>query len=141
MSDKLRDVIYYFADKLNIIESRTKLVKLLYLADVKAKEKLGRTITGLRYIYHFYGPYAPEIIEKALEMDGEEIREIYNPFFDRYEYHRGEKEREVNLDPGEIEILNEVIEKYGRKSTNDVKEAAYNTEQMKRANPGEIITI
>jgi len=87
MCDKLRDVILYFLNRLGVIESRTKLVKLLYLADVEAKKKLDRTITGLNYIYHFYGPYAPEIIEKVLEMNGEEIREIYNPLYDRYEYY------------------------------------------------------
>ena len=141
MGDKLRDVIYYLTSRLGVIESRTKLVKLLYLSDVEAKERLGRTITGLRYIYHFYGPYAPEIIEKALEMDGEEIREVYNPLFDRYEYYAVKEEIDVGLDPDEIEVLNEVIKKYGRMSTSEIKEVAYNTEQMKKVEPGEIITI
>lgn len=84
MSDKLRDVIYYLINKLGFIESRTKLVKLIYLTDVKATSALGRTITGLKYIYHFYGAYAPEIIETVLEMDGDEIKEVYNPFFDHF---------------------------------------------------------
>lgn len=141
MGDKLRDVIFYLISKLGVIESRTKLVKLLYLADVEAKEKLDRTITGLTYIYHFYGPYAPEIIEKALEMDGEEIREVYNPLFDRYEYYAVKEEADVDLNPDEIKILNEVIKKYGRMNTNEIKEVAYNTKQMKRVEPGEIITI
>lgn len=141
MGDKLRDVIYYLTSKLGVIESRTKLVKLLYLADVEAKEKLKRTITGLKYIYHFYGPYAPEIIEKAHEMDGEEIREVYNPLFDRYEYYAVKKEREVDLDRDEIEVLNEVIKKYGRMNTSEIKEIAYDTRPMLKAEPGDIITI
>ncbi len=141
MSDKLRDVIYYFVRKLGVIESRIKLVKLLYLADVEAKEKLGRTITGLKYIYHFYGAYAPEIIEKALEMDGEEIREVYNPIFDRYEYYPVKEEIKVNLGPDEIEVLDEVIRKYGRLNTGEIKEVAYNTKPMLNAEPGEIINI
>jgi len=141
MPDKLRDVIYYLINKLGSIESRTKLVKLIYLADVEAKEKFGRTITGLTYIYHFYGPYAPEIIETALEMDGDEIKEIYNPFFDRYEYIIGERGKEVGLSHEEIKVLDRIIKKYGKLGTNDIKEMAYNTDQMRSAKPGEIIPI
>jgi len=141
MGDKLRDVIYYLISKLGIIESRTKLVKLIYLTDVEAKKELGKTISGLTYVYHFYGPYAPEIIEKALEMDGEEIREVYNPFFDRYEYIKGEKEREIELSKEEVEVLDKIIEKYGKLGTNDVKEIAYKTEQMMQTKPGEIIPL
>ena len=141
MSNKLRDVIYYLVNKLRFIESRTKLVKLIYLADVRAKNKIGRTITGLTYVYHFYGPYAPQIIETALEMDGEEIKEIYNPYFDRYEYIKGEQDKEIKLTEEEIKVLDEIIEEYGKLSTNDIKERAYQTEPMKKAKPGEIIKI
>jgi len=145
MDDKLRDVIYYLISKLGVVESRTKLIKLIYLADVEAKKKLGKTITGLTYVYHFYGPYTHEIVEKVLEMDGEEIREVYNPFLDRYEYYAlgGEVDDNVNvgLDQNEIEVLDEVIEKYGKMSTSEIKEEAYNTEPMRKANPGDKIII
>lgn len=141
MGDKLRDVIYYLIDKLGFIESRTKLVKLIYLADVEAKNELGRTITGLTYVYHFYGPYAPEIIETALEMDGEGIKEVYNPYFDRYEYIKEGQDIEIGLTKEEIKVLDKIIEEYGRLRTNDIKEKAYQTEPMKRAEPGKIIEI
>ena len=141
MHDKVRDVIYYLVNKLGFIESRTKLVKLLYLADVEAKNKTGNTITGLTYVYHFYGPYSPQIIETALEMDGEEIKEIYNPYFERYEYVKGEQDREIKLTEEEIKVLEEIIEEYGKLGTNDIKERAYQTEPMKTAKPGEVIKI
>ena len=139
MSDKLRDIIYYLVSKLGYIESRTKLVKLIYLADVKAKRELNRTISGVNYVYHFYGPYSPKIIEKALEMDGEEIKEIYNPLWDRYEYYKGKKGRRMSLKEEEIKILDSIIKEYDGLSTQKIKEVAYNTKEMRKAKPGEIV--
>jgi len=140
MADKLGDAIYYLVSKVGCIESRTKLVKLLYLADNLAKDKIGRTITGIRYVYHFYGPYSHDIIFKAVEMDSRgEIVEDYDPFYDRYIYYKGNVERRIELSDDEIKILDVVIEKYGKLRLDDILKEAYNTERMKRAKPGDII--
>ncbi|MFO7966525.1 MAG: Panacea domain-containing protein [Archaeoglobaceae archaeon] len=137
--DKLGDVIYYLADKLGRIESRTKLVKLLFLIDTESKKEINKTLTGINYIYHFYGPYSEDIIHKAIEMDGEEVREVYNPILERYEYHKGEKERDLSFDEKELEILENVLEKYGTKSTQEIKNIVYSTDEVKGKRPGEII--
>jgi len=46
-----------------VLHSKTKLVKLLYLLDLKAIKELGRTLTGVKFKSYFYGPYSDEIDE------------------------------------------------------------------------------
>jgi len=74
-------------------------------------------------------------------MDGEEIKEIYNPYFERYEYVKGEQERKIKLTEKEIKVLDKIIEEYGELGTKDVKERAYQTKPMENAKPGETIKI
>src|SRR2546430_11848217 len=40
---------------------RTRLMKLLYLADYEARRYLGRPISKIKYIWHYFGPYEPEL--------------------------------------------------------------------------------
>ena len=40
--------------------TKTKLVKYLYLLDVEAYRHTGRTVTGFRWFFHLYGPWARE---------------------------------------------------------------------------------
>lgn len=49
--------------------TRTKLVKLVYLIDVARAEGLGRTLTGLRWRFLHYGPYAPELGATLEELE------------------------------------------------------------------------
>ncbi len=140
MIDKLADAIYYLVDKLGRIDSRTKLVKLLYLADNLAKKRLGNTITGIKYIYHFYGPYCHDIIFKTVEMSSNgEIVEEYDPFYDKYWYYKGNVNRQIKLSNDEIKILDEIIEKYGKLKLDEILKIVYSTDEMKKAKPGEIV--
>ena len=50
--------------------TRTKLVKLVYLIDVARAEGLGRTLTGLRWRFLHYGPYAPELGATLEALEG-----------------------------------------------------------------------
>jgi hypothetical protein len=52
--------------------TRTKLVKLLYLIDVARAEGLGQPITGLRWRFLHYGPYAPELGATLEELEDRE---------------------------------------------------------------------
>jgi len=40
--------------------TKTKLLKYLYLFDLEAFHRQGRTITGFDWVFHLYGPWAPQ---------------------------------------------------------------------------------
>lgn len=51
----------------------TKLVKLLYLIDVGRVRSRGNLLTGYRWVFFHYGPYAFELIDTLEEMAGSEL--------------------------------------------------------------------
>src|SRR6266480_3155690 len=40
---------------------RTRLMKLLYLADYEARRFLGRPLSGAKYVWHLFGPWDPRL--------------------------------------------------------------------------------
>jgi len=139
-SEKIKDVILYILFKLGgRLSSRTKLVKLLYFIDLKAKQQLGRKITDIRYIYHYYGPYSPSIINAVheLEEDGRIIEE-YDPFYGVYKYFIV-SDAGVDLDPEEKKIIDEVLKQYGSKTAKELKELAYEELHKEKKQPGDVV--
>lgn len=69
MKDKLNEVILYLCGKKI---GTTKLIKLIYLADLEFYNSFGRTITSARYQKYHYGPYSFDIKEQidALKEKG-----------------------------------------------------------------------
>ena len=60
----LRNLITYLVTELSDAGfgfGKTKLVKLLYLVDVAHYGSYRRTLTGLAWVFHHYGPYAFEV--------------------------------------------------------------------------------
>lgn len=53
--------------------NQTKLVKLLYLVDVERVTRGQRPLTGLRWRFFHYGPYALELPETLAQMERREL--------------------------------------------------------------------
>lgn len=71
--------------------TRTKLVKLLYLIDVSRSEGLGgRTLTGLRWRFLHYGPYAPELGATLEELENRDV--IFGGKFGDATLYRGARD-------------------------------------------------
>lgn len=138
---KLNSIIYYLVKSLPNRLNRTKLVKLVFLIDKLAKEKNGKTITGLEYIFLLYGPFADEIVDSVELMDDHEIKETKNrdgsfsysiannPRFEPLEF----------LDNKEKDILFEIIEEYGYKSLREILDYVYGLEEIKDADALKIV--
>ena len=136
---KTQEVILYLMHMLGgHVESRMKLIKLLYFIDKEAKEKLSSKITGATYIYHYYGQYSKEIIHAIQELkDNGKITEIYVPDPGRFEYLLAEKRTKFKLSDREKAIINKVLKEYGDKDSLELKKIAY--EDLKNKRPGEVV--
>ena len=53
--------------ELDSTASKTKLLKLLYLADIEHFRRAGSTLTGFDWIFYLYGPWAADF-DKTLEQ-------------------------------------------------------------------------
>lgn len=56
---------------------RKRLVKLAYVADILARQYLGRPLTGLHWIKDHYGPNARDLPEVTAELQDLELAEEY----------------------------------------------------------------
>lgn len=110
---------------------RTKLVKLVYLADNRFFESTGRTLTGNAYMWDHYGPNAVgnAIVGEAGELvDRGVIRmsegaSAYGGGAYRYWVDSPEEAWELarnDLDAGEIQVVMEAVREYGSLNVNSI---------------------
>lgn len=142
----LEQVILYLVGRLaggRTLVGRTRIMKLLYLADLVAKYRLGKTITGSRYYYYFFGPYSDEVQNAIISLTAKGLLSD-NPVLTNagqaHDYKANVKETPaLPLTKEEKDILDEIIVKFGRRKLEEVVKTAYQTPPMKTARPYESI--
>lgn len=122
-----------------VMLNRTKVAKLLYLADLRSVERSGSLFTGFAWRWRHFGPYDNALLtlEESLARDGvlEQVRT---------ENYYGSPEWRIeprHLPPTEIdrqffELMSEVVAEYGRLSASSLKDLTYQTEPMADAVEG-----
>jgi len=125
---------------------KTKLVKLLFLADYKAREGLGRKISNFEYVRYLYGPYPRDIetVLAYLEAKGvigyeERINQRGDTYYLIYPKRSDFEEslkaiphgKEVAPSEEEKAILHEIAEAYGQKSLEEILEEVYDMGVLK----------
>lgn len=142
---KLCRAIEYLVDDHGPILGRTRLVKLLYLADLRwADERgAGRGYTEARYYRWNHGPFAREILDAIDWMNGVEILETVadNPVGVEYRYVSGRRTRlrPVTLNPEFKRYLDEVAEEWGDVSLAEILAHVYEMPVFKNAGHGDSI--
>lgn len=107
-----------------------KLTKLLYLVDLIAIKRLGRSITGEIYIRQPEGPWPPKLEKDISELNNMEVILSYYKRMTTVE--PGPSHRFCsNFDEESLEIIFDVISKYGEYDNFKLKTATYLTEPMK----------
>ena len=106
-----------------------KLTKLLYLADLAAIERLGRTVAGDVYLRQVDGPWPPRLDQALKDMDGFEVRRFFSrriPMVDLGPSPRGDSD----LDEDTLNILVNAFAKYGHMGNAEIKATVYRTGPM-----------
>lgn len=107
-----------------------RLTKLLYLIDLRALQKLGKTLTGEIYLKQEEGPWPPALAKSIESMKGREIASFFRrgmPFVER-----GPSPR-IGIDHtnDELSIIDSVLSRYGQLNNRDIKRVAYMTQPMR----------
>jgi uncharacterized protein YwgA len=142
---KLDQAIIYLVSELPGL-TRTKLVKLLYLADVTHCTHHRVPLTGVTYYNYYYGPYSEEIKESVDRLNPYEIEESYRTAYDGREYYTyslGTNPRITDLDLSnqEKETLNKIVAKFGLTNLNELLKHVYTTPQYRSSKKGEPINL
>jgi len=135
----LKELLVYLAEANRHADnsplSKTKLLKLAYLAELFFYRKHRERLTGAKWIYHYYGPYV---------FGYEKILEEYPFQVEQTQYDVDKEATLVKLDsefPGSTRvaldtatILNRVIADFAREDLKDVLDYVYfETEPMAKA--------
>ena len=115
--------------------SKTRLTKLVYLADWEAAKSAGRQITDIRWFFHNYGPYVDDVIESAKRDDRFKIIKTTN--------HYGDTKNEIRirdgadtkrgLNPRECAIIDNVINETRHMYWNTFIKHVYDTDPIKNS--------
>jgi uncharacterized phage-associated protein len=115
--------------------TRTKLVKLLYLADLEAFRRVRRPLTGVKWISYYYGPFSQDILHAADQLDGRVLVQQVATQVTGQPYYRYEPLPQAELpalSEGDRGVVDVVLEQYGGMTLPNLIDAVYETEPYKR---------
>ncbi|WP_420380850.1 Panacea domain-containing protein [Marivita sp.] len=133
----ISDVAAYFCAKYPHKSelSKTRLTKLVYLADWEAAKHLGRQITDIRWYFHNFGPYVDDVVDAVQSDDRFEIVSSRNYYGDeKLEIKLKQTNRlDLELIPEELAILDSVIEKTRPMYWNAFIKHVYSTDPIEQS--------
>lgn len=139
--EKLKECLVFFVFRHSGRIQRTKLIKLVYLADVLSYKRRGTTITGVDYIYYDYGPWS-QVFYDALESTPEIAEKLgLTPFGDVQYTYRGtvSKYQPKCLGTDERELLEEIDAEWGNRPLKAILEKVYSSPPFAESSFGEVI--
>ena len=130
-------VLKYFAQRAPGSLGVTQLLKLAYLADLHAREYLGRPITSFEYTYYRHGPFDKRLYSAVDELARRkwvrtESQSIFGGKSRRAVINQGEFQ-DLDFTPAETRILDYVARTYGSLPLDVLLARVYETEPMKAA--------
>ena len=150
MIDKVRAAIMTVLEVSNEPVHRTRLIKLVYLADNLYNEHFGETLTGLRYMWDSYGPNAVSnavVVEvENLVQDDYACMKVGTSMYggENYLYSVGPKKMEISddvLNQIERQILFDTVNRFKGKPLGQVVEASKKTKPFREASQYEILNM
>jgi hypothetical protein len=144
MESKVQAAILAVLEEMGTSIHRSKLVKLIYLAENLFYEHFGRTITGLGYMWDDYGPNAISnaIVKEAQKLVDRDFicmkvgTSIYGT--DNYLYSLGPEKADVehltgSLEPLERRVLIDTVKRYRDFNITQIVAASKKTTPFKKA--------
>jgi uncharacterized phage-associated protein len=116
--------------------TRTKLAKLLYLADLRAVETLGRLGSDVEWRWLHYGPFSKKLlgVEDELVWAGIVNRETTENYYGSVEYRlRLSRPIPIDIDAEFAAIIEHVVFEYGNLAASSLRDLTYQTPPMLEA--------
>ncbi|MGC5009716.1 Panacea domain-containing protein [Streptosporangium sp. DT93] len=120
--------------------NKTKLAKLLYMADLSAVESDGVQFTGATWRWDNYGPYDSALARVEYELSNSKIIERNDHRLSEDDGGRCELALVVDIDDplpaGPMQIIRDIVRRYGNKNATGLRELSYKTAPMIEAQAG-----
>lgn len=134
-NQKVKKALEYLVDRHGPIDGRTRLLKLLYLADKAWAERRGRVYTEANYYRWNHGPFAREVMTALDWLDGIEIvqKAVPNGMGGTlFRYESGERSRlaGLSLDPEFAKLLDEAARRWGKVPLKNLLDHVYSDKRF-----------
>lgn len=150
MKSKVQAAILTVLGEMGTPVHRTKLVKLIYLAENLFYEHFGETITGLGYMWDEYGPNA---ISNAIVVEANKLVEedfvcmktgtsMYGT--ENYRYSLGPKKADIAeslLEPIERQVLLDTVKRYRNYGVTQIVAASKRTTPFKKTHQYRVLQM
>ncbi len=128
--------------------TKTQLVKLMYLADLKSVEFTGEQITNVKWIRYTFGPYDMKLDKRLALLEKENYicvsakskTKNHDEIYFLYSY-KGPSEIELDIDANRKQIINTILEQYGTFTLQALLDHVYNTPPMSGAEKGQELDL
>lgn len=123
--------------------SKTRLTKLVYLADWKSVQKTGHQMSPIKWFFHNFGPYVDDVVESVKGDPRFHIEYTRNFYGDekmlislkpRTDYRK-------NLSSTDVEILDHVIKDTSEMYWNDFLRHVYSTPPIAKTDRYETLDL
>lgn len=134
----LKSVIFFLIDQSSYEIGITKLMKLVFLADVEHVQLYGERLCDIDWTWYNYGPFSRRVYDSIEALDSEGyVQDVLTT-------ERGSVGRSSmpTMAPSHVlgarhrYTLRRVLDRYGSLSVSAIKQVAYATETMRQAEPG-----
>lgn len=133
--DQAVETLVARAAQMNLTVGRVKIVKLLYLADLRAVEESGQPFTGFVWRWKDHGPFDADFYGAARRLIQQNV--VAHEPTDRYGvpehlYHPTRRTRIHELD-GHLRVIDAVLVEWGNYSASSLGDLSYQTPPMLEA--------
>jgi hypothetical protein len=115
----------------------TQLQKLIYMADLHAREYLGQPISTYAYTFYKHGPFDKELYGTVEVLDGwgwvRQEQRIFSRGESKRVFNDGPTLDDFGFSPAESHILDYVVRAYAHLPLNELLKIAYATAPMQAA--------
>ena len=137
--DVVVDMIRYYANSGSVVNLfRVKLMKMLWYADALSYKRRGHAISGLVYRALPMGA-VPVAYESIVALSNINCEEIDMGDGTGYKFLPTENKEYPNLTSEDIEILNDVIRRFGKVSKNEIVRMMHQEDAYAETAPRDII--
>jgi putative ubiquitin-RnfH superfamily antitoxin RatB of RatAB toxin-antitoxin module len=140
---ELGDIIVYLTSKMRYL-TEIRLVKSIFAADIYHIEKFAKRLTDVQFTKYRHGVWSPQIVNEATLMDGSDILVEIKETPDKHEATFFKPIRDkvfTNLSGEKISTLEDVVEEWKYKPTNELIDFTKSTIPYRRAKFGEVLDL
>lgn len=141
--EKFKEILLYILNKVGSKSNvgETVIYKLLYFIDFDYYEKYEEQLIGATYQKNHYGPTPVEFAKIVKEMEGNDLVKVSDQYFQypRTKYLPKRKPDLDKLNPKEIELIDEVLNRLSDMNAQQISEYSHYDVPWITSQDGEII--